>query len=109
MQWPAMAWRNERTKGMIDGMKASVCLRPQVMARMTSLERSLLAEQLATLRKAFSPGLSVVNWTSLGIPDYAAASRKARAGLPSVRMCRHRAWRRFYACPQQTITEACCG
>ena len=50
----------------------------QVMARVSALERALLAEQLATLRAAFLPGLSVVNWNSLGIPEFAAGFRKAR-------------------------------
>ena len=57
---------------------------------MSALERALLTEQLAALRSAFAPGLSVVNWNSLGIPDFAAGFRKARMpGTPTLR-CSHR-------------------
>jgi hypothetical protein len=76
------------------------------MGRMTSLERALLAEQLATLRRAFSPGLSTVNWNSLGIPDYAAAFRKARSCLL---LCACASREALCACLQQQHAGTSCG
>ena len=46
--------------------------------RITHTERALLTSQLATLRAAFSPGILIINWHSLGIPAFVASFRKAR-------------------------------
>lgn len=58
------------------------------MGKVTSLERVLMSTQLAELRKAFQPGVSVVNWHSLCIPDFVAGFRKASTlSLWAVHVC----------------------
>ena len=41
------------------------------------IERVLLDEQLEKLNKALGPGISVLNWLSLGILEFVASFKKA--------------------------------
>lgn len=40
-------------------------------------ERNLLDGMLADLEACLEPGISVLNWNSLGIPEFAARARRA--------------------------------
>lgn len=43
------------------------------------MECDLLAQKLAELKRMLLPGFSPLNWTALGIHDFAAATNQARA------------------------------
>jgi len=48
----------------------------QVLKELTPIEHSLLTFQLEKLHKTLLPGITVLNWHSLGVPEFVTSVRK---------------------------------
>lgn len=65
-----IALQEEKYLTYIEHLTAVVAAYRQAQASLKPADRQLLADRIAALYKVLVPGLSTLNWNSLGIPDF---------------------------------------